>query len=386
MITFIWILLAFVLSLSACSGREGVEWGGEIVQEEGIPHLYNPDTPLLGNDASPFVEEEVLGGPGSPEDALFTTPCAMAFGSDGTRYILDHGDARILRFAPDGSYAGSFGRRGQGPGEFSDPTDLEMLPDDTLVVADWSSMRISFFSPEGKFIRSFKRQRYAGQIAVVGGDRLYVHEQPRTLQVATRFTGTGFSQMAFLFDLIDLYGEGESGIGILQEYEGIILGAWMNRVYLAAAPGDTLLVNTTCHDRIEVYAPDGSLTRVVHRQLPFEPIEPVEKQEVHQEGESTQVTMQLQFDILSTGLAIDPGGEYWAVMVAARQTDRREDVEPDERRPEEWAVDLFDTAGRWLARQLMGSEVQMALLEWGPDGLYILNQAGDATVRRYRIR
>lgn len=118
------------------------------------------------------------------------------------------------------------------------------------MVTDWSGMRISFFSPEGDFIESFRRQKFSGQVAISRENRIYIHEQPRTLGAMGMF------------------------VGGMEE------------------------------DRI-----------------------------------------------LQT-----------------------------------WALDLYDRAGRWLARQQMDESSKHALLDWGPDGLYLISSEGDGTVRRYSVK
>ncbi len=377
--------MLFVLLLTTGCGRTGNDsWRAEVVIEDGIPHLYNPAVPLWGSGYSPLTEEEILGGPGSPENAILARPCALEVGSDGSRYVLDQREARIVRYGPDGEYVESFGRKGEGPGEFDEPTDLEQLADGTLVVTDWSGMRISFFSPEGEFIRSFRRQRFSGQIAAITEDRLYIHEQPRTLGAMGMFVGgQEEKEVEPLVDIVDSGGEEIGGVGQLVPFEGNLLSAWMNHVYLDFVPGDSLIANFMGNDRIEIYGPDDNLARVVHRNVPFIPVEPVEETEYMEDG---GIAMRFEFDILSTGLAVHPDGRYWAVMAAASEPDRRADVEEDERIPQTWALDLYDRAGRWLARQQMDETAGHALLDWGPDGLYLISSEGDGTVRRYSVK
>ena len=59
---------------------------------------------------------------------------------------------KIAIFDSAGSYLGSFGQRGEGPGEFSEIRGLELGPGDTLYVLH--ADRISIFSPEHTFVRS----------------------------------------------------------------------------------------------------------------------------------------------------------------------------------------------------------------------------------------
>ena len=367
-----------------CDRSENESWQPDVIVEEGIPHLYNPSEPLWGSQYQPLTEEEVLGGPGSPEDAILARPCAVEIGYDGSRYVLDENEARIVRYGPDGRFMGSFGRKGEGPGEFDQPTDLEQLPNGTLVVADWVGMRISFFSPEGDFIRSFRRQKFSGQVAISRENRINIHEQPRTLGAMGMFVGgMEEEEVEPLIDVVGSDGEELGGVGQLVPFEGNLLSAWMNHVYLDFVPGDSLITNFMGNDRIEIYGPGDMLARVVHRNVPFIPVEPVEETDYREDG---VIAMRFEFDILSTGLAVHPDGRYWAVMVAANEPDRRTDIEEEDRILQTWALDLYDRAGRWLARQQMDESSKHALLDWGPDGLYLISSEGDGTVRRYSVK
>ena len=371
--------------IAGCGRNENESLYSNVIVEEGIPHLYNPSEPLWGSQYKPLTEEEVLGGPGSPEDAIFSRPCAVEFGHDGSRYVLDQNEARIVRYGPDGRFMGSFGRKGEGPGEFDEPTDLEQLPDGTLVVTDWSGMRISFFSAEGDFIRSFRRQKFSGQVAISRENRINIHEQPRTLGAMGMFVGgmEEEEEVEPLIDVVDSDGEEIGRMGQLVPFEGNLLSAWMNHVYLDFVPGDSLIANFMGNDRIEIYEPGENLVRVVHRNVPFTPIEPVEETDYRDDG---VIAMRFEFDILSTGLAVHPDGRYWAVMVAAGEPDRQTGIEEEEMIPQPWALDLYDRMGRWLARQQMDESARHALLDWGPDGLYLISSEGDGTIRRYSVK
>jgi hypothetical protein len=376
------VALSVLLILTACSGKSGETWTGTVTVEDGVIHVYNPETPLWGADHDPLRELEILGGPDSAEEAMLAAPFTVVAGADGSRYVLDGTDARIVRYDREGNYLGAFGRAGDGPGEFRNPTDMTLLPDGRLLVCDYNQERLSWFSPDGRFIESAALHQSIGQIKASPSGRLFASGQPRILMGSIRL-GTGDpEEEPTLVDLINPDGERTGGFGTIREYEGFMLGNWMNRIYPAVLPGDSLAMNYLGLDRIEVYDPEQGLSRVVHRNLSFTPIEPVEESNVSEDG---AISMSFDFDILSTGLAVHPDGTYWAVALAVSEPDRRKNVEIDDRVPQEWAIDLFDSTGRWLARHPTGADFQAAFLDWWPDGLYVSNPEGDATVRRFEV-
>jgi hypothetical protein len=383
-------LLPFLV-LTACS-RSGT-WAGRIETVDGVVNVYNPDVPLWGADFVPFEEVEVLGGPGASEETILSEPLSVETAPDGTRFVLDGKDCRIMRFAADGTWLGAFGRAGEGPGEFTGPTDLALLPGGEVLVSDQGRMRLSRFTPDGRFLDSVQLEDPYGQITTDHRGRIIAHEQPRTPSVSMMMIGAGESGPATLMDVLDRQGKRTGGFGTIREFEGIMLGSWMNRVQPAVTVGDSVVLNFTGDDRIEVWAPDGRLARVVHRTLPFTPVEPKEesRQTTNDDG-SVSFSMNFEFDLLSTGFAVSPDGRWWAALVSLTQTDRRPRPPEQENTPREdevlphWGIDLFDGTGRWLARQDLGTDYPMAILDWGPGGLYLVNANGDATVRRLRMK
>lgn len=64
------------------------------------------------------------------------------------------GSELIKEYDADGTFLGSTGRKGQGPGEFQIPSPIAVLPGDTVEVFDFGNMRISALGPDLGFLRS----------------------------------------------------------------------------------------------------------------------------------------------------------------------------------------------------------------------------------------
>src|SRR5262249_29457560 len=85
--------------------------------------------------------------------APFNRVTNVAKGRNGDLYITDgYGNARVHRFAPDGTLRGSWGRPGNGPGEFSLPHAIAIDSAGRVYVADRENSRIQIFSPDGVFL------------------------------------------------------------------------------------------------------------------------------------------------------------------------------------------------------------------------------------------
>lgn len=72
--------------------------------------------------------------------------------SDGRIVVADAMAGRILVFSSVGDVIGGFGGKGQGPGEFSRITSLQLLESDTLAVFDSGLARLSKFSADGTLL------------------------------------------------------------------------------------------------------------------------------------------------------------------------------------------------------------------------------------------
>ncbi|MEW5901840.1 MAG: NHL repeat-containing protein, partial [Acidobacteriota bacterium] len=84
------------------------------------------------------------------ENLAFNMPGDMALDDAGNIYILDSGNHRIQKFSPEGKYLATFGRRGQGPGEFSFPRSFDLDTKGLIYVLDDAQKRIQVLTPEGK--------------------------------------------------------------------------------------------------------------------------------------------------------------------------------------------------------------------------------------------
>jgi DNA-binding beta-propeller fold protein YncE len=83
----------------------------------------------------------------------FYGPRKIAIGPDDSIYVVDQGRTRIVKFSPDGQVLANWGRKGNGDGEFDDPTSVAVDPTNNKVyVADPCNKRIQVFDSNGKFI------------------------------------------------------------------------------------------------------------------------------------------------------------------------------------------------------------------------------------------
>ncbi|MXW17179.1 MAG: 6-bladed beta-propeller [Gemmatimonadetes bacterium] len=90
----------------------------------------------------------------------------VGFDADGKLYIFDNRADRIHVVAPDGTYLRSFGRTGEGPGEFQRPDGLAVMRDGRLVVADRRHRAYHIFAADGEFERMVRMAPEPGDLRI----------------------------------------------------------------------------------------------------------------------------------------------------------------------------------------------------------------------------
>jgi hypothetical protein len=93
----------------------------------------------------------VIGSADGSEPYTFTRISDITVDPSGRIYVLDQIDARILVFDHSGRFVRTVGRRGEGPGEFVQPTGMGWVGD-TLWVSDQRLARIALFDTAGSAI------------------------------------------------------------------------------------------------------------------------------------------------------------------------------------------------------------------------------------------
>jgi len=102
----------------------------------------------------------------------FSSIRSIAVDSKNNLYVLDNRAANIKVFGADGALRGTIGRKGQGPGEFSVPVDMEINAKDEVIVYDIGNHRISILGGGGNILRELstaKSPRLFSIRALAGG-------------------------------------------------------------------------------------------------------------------------------------------------------------------------------------------------------------------------
>ncbi len=134
-------------SSSRHSFRISEEDGVRIAVTRGGPRYQEP---LFRFEVELTLQED----PDRPESMLFR-PGTIQRGDDGCFYVLDGGDCRIVVFDTDGRYLRSFGRKGDGPGEFRS-LNLLRFTGDVMTIFDFSLRRTTCIRTDGTLLDTYR--------------------------------------------------------------------------------------------------------------------------------------------------------------------------------------------------------------------------------------
>lgn len=141
---------ALAVVLMACSGTDAARTAQlpTVTDSAGITIVQNG-----ASESAPTYDlrgKQVLdlGAVDGPEEYLFSWVRALALLDDGGFALADRSQ-RIRWYDADGTFRRSFGREGDGPGEFQGVAGLWQRDDGTLVAADSRLWRLTVIGGEG---------------------------------------------------------------------------------------------------------------------------------------------------------------------------------------------------------------------------------------------
>jgi len=125
--------------------------------ENGVTVIRNPKTPVppSGSQSKLILKEDLgIGKDTKKENYWFSYLNSLAVDDSGNIYTLDPKEIKIRVFDSNGKLLRTFGRQGQGPGEFRGPGWMNVMPDGDLIVFDVLSRRFTYLTLDGKFLKT----------------------------------------------------------------------------------------------------------------------------------------------------------------------------------------------------------------------------------------
>ena len=379
----LWLLL-LVPALLVPGCRKGPdEAAGAGVRTEtvdGVVLVHNPPVPLHPQKAVRFEEEASFGAEEEGPGAVYK-PGPFAIDGRNRVHIFESGEGAIKVFDEDGRFLRGIGRKGQGPGEFSQTGLLEFCPDGRLLVTDYQNRRTSFFGPEGDFLTSYQWTKSVSTPLLILDDTYIAQESVFDAGTSRLFLKT--------YDLegaeVKTWGEFTS-----QEVKRITRGNTVVGFGVPHSPRSVLAGDPAlrriyhCLNNaylIEVYDPEGRIFRKIDRPYERLPFTDADRKEFISGMSVPKEWAELLQDIpwpeiksVTERMACDDRGFLW---VATHET-------RDEAGSKLTAYDVFDTEGGYDAKVWLGMIPQrfaagkMYRFKEDPD-------TGQRVLTRYRV-
>ncbi len=246
---------------------------GEEVTKDGVLHVMNGAEPS-GEKVTVELEEVWRHG-GEDDEDFFGMISQCVVGDDGTIYLLDTRMSEVPVYSPDGERLTTLSREGDGPGETRIPSGLLFMPDGNLGLVQVFPGKITKIgtdgtpagvmeindATEGGFMTLFDCVT-SGEHLVVSAEAIATEGQ--MAQIRTNFVAAfdeegnetvRFFEESYRWDFTNF--TFDEGARNRVDFRRVAAGK-DGRIYIASERNAY---------KINVYAADGSLERVIEREF-----------------------------------------------------------------------------------------------------------------------
>ena len=128
----------------------------EIKKENGVTVVLNPQKPvkLPGMPTTLKLTEDLcIGKETKDENYMFSRLGSIQVDEDGNIYVLDTKEILVKVYDKNGKHLRTFGKKGQGPGEFQSAERMYMAEREKLTFLDTGNKRFSYYSLNGECLK-----------------------------------------------------------------------------------------------------------------------------------------------------------------------------------------------------------------------------------------
>jgi len=266
--------------------KETLAEGTNIIQKsDDVVVFSNPEMPITKNGLKMrivFKEDLSIGSAEGDENYMFGESVAFNTDEDGNFYVTDSDTHRILKYNSEGKYLLSFGREGQGPGEFQSLSVTRFDKDNNLYITDLRNNRISFFDKNGKFIKQIRMSERLEEDVFINSKGFLVAKKPgmsqegstqKTTSILGLFDKKFKNLVEFYKDEIEMplpTGRDVSSLGKFLA-NGLSIMAFRPQIIYTLANNDFIYFGYPDKYEINICSPEGKLIRKITRD--YKPIQ-----------------------------------------------------------------------------------------------------------------
>ena len=362
------VLLSIALLTMSCQREQ--TYTLEINDGTRIVHNLKPK---IDNPRS-SLEFVLQIGELEPEDEnyMFDQPISVTEDHMGNTFVLDPEEGCIKKFSSSGDYLTRFGRKGQGPGEFQYPMQIDCRSGQILVSSGAAQFYI--FDLKGEYIKKFGLSQYEGLYM-----KLMDFDKVVGFSMGPRHNN---SKEDKILKIYDTEGKTEHVFG-----EPFLVdnskSSWIANFTDIAVDNDNNIYLAFAHqNRIEKYSDSGELLLKISRELPFGLEYKYGKRKIEIQGVVREVDME-QFSLVSGGIGVDSEGRIWVLGYKA-------EVPRDQGREgfviqEYLHFEVFNKEGIFLARLPIPDGIKrFDNMTMDRDHIYFVDPYEQACVYKYK--
>jgi len=150
----------------------------KIEEKDGVIIIRNPKKPVQVKRAPKALslEEDLrIGIEEGDEDYMFANLRSVQVDDEENIYILDAKYIKVKVYDKSGRHIRSFGKIGQGPGEFGWPARMYMRTDGIIAFLDSRNRRFSYYSQEGECLREISLAKHGNIFRAWPDSRGYLY-------------------------------------------------------------------------------------------------------------------------------------------------------------------------------------------------------------------
>lgn len=242
-----------------------------VVDSAGVRIVTNPSfDPPAWPVGAPTLELGTVEGEG-PEQ-FYRVAGAAWLERDGRRLLAlaNAGSGEIRLFDEAGTWVESWGRQGEGPGEFGAVGPIWRLPGDSLLVWDGRLERMTVLGPDGAYVRQFRRPpvlnaepagRFGDGSILFSGAQFVIGDDVRPMDLALSRVDADGS-----VDTLPTETYGEFG-PVGPEGRTMIAQPIFGSITVVVADGDGYWVVPGTDPQVRRHAPDGELRTIARWRL-----------------------------------------------------------------------------------------------------------------------
>lgn len=305
-----------------------------------------------------LLEELYVAGDDEENGLVFGRISDIAVDSRDRILILDGGFACLKVYDPDSMIVHTIGRKGEGPGEFNQPSAIGVDAADRIYVASYGG-RVGIFAPNGVWIDEF-RHRFPG------GFITNIRPAPNALYIAC-FDVVG-DKIVHRYDAkhtyLSSFSDSWSAVEAMQPDEEF---AWNGGMIDVDDDGYVYYTQFTPYE-IRKFSPQGELLLTVHRENTY-----MKRPRIERHGDGATV---YSYSMSSCIVVLGDGKFINVLRYLPNHTDFTN---------AKTVLDLFDAEGRLLKSSVREGRVSIRCRD-AKGRLYAIEEHDVPEVVRYRLQ